>query len=109
MRRFRGSRGVAVIVALVVALGGGQALPVAAQDPGVLSVAMENGISTLDPAVAYDIDSWMAGRLLYDQLVTYDAGTTLVPGLAAAMPEPAWRRWQSCAGCSRRSRSAGRA
>lgn len=53
---------------------------------GVVSIGYESDIQYFDPALAYDTTSWTAGRLLYDQLVEYDSGTNLVPGLAAEMP-----------------------
>jgi ABC-type transport system substrate-binding protein len=53
---------------------------------GTLSIAWEGGIDRLDPALGYDFISWPAERLMFDTLLTYDEGTTLVPGLAAAMP-----------------------
>src|SRR3990172_12635523 len=70
--------------------------PSAAQSPvpstapsdqgGKLSVGLSSDVFTLDPAIGYDVYSWPAERLLYDTLVTYDGGTTIVPSLAAEMP-----------------------
>ncbi|MEZ4597002.1 MAG: ABC transporter substrate-binding protein [Chloroflexota bacterium] len=58
-----------------------------AQDAGrTLSIAFASDISTFDPAIGYDALAFPVEHALYDTLVTYDAGTTLVPGLAAAMP-----------------------
>ena len=53
---------------------------------GVVSIGFESDLQYLDPALSYDTVSAAATRLLYDQLVMYDAGTGLVPGLAEAMP-----------------------
>jgi len=53
---------------------------------GKLSVGLSSDVFTLDPAIGYDVYSWPAERLLYDTLVTYDGGTTIVPSLAAEMP-----------------------
>lgn len=53
---------------------------------GTLSIAFEGDIATLDPALAYDTTSWPAAHMLYDGLLTYDAGTTLIPALASEMP-----------------------
>lgn len=59
----------------------------AAQDePAPLSIAFASDISTFDPAIGYDALSFPIEHALYDTLVTYDEGTTLVPGLATAMP-----------------------
>jgi ABC-type transport system substrate-binding protein len=58
-----------------------------AQDDGApLSIAFASDISTFDPAIGYDALSFPVEHALYDTLVTYDEGTGLVPGLAAAMP-----------------------
>ena len=53
---------------------------------GTLSIAWDSDIRLLDPAQAYDSISQPAERLLFETLVTYDAGTKLVPLLASAMP-----------------------
>jgi ABC-type transport system substrate-binding protein len=39
------------------------------------------------PAIDFDVYSWPWERLVFETLITYDAGTTLVPRLATAMPE----------------------
>ena len=86
-------------LALVVAACG-SATPSASQAPspssapatpppaggGTLSFAVESDISTLDPAIGYDVVTFPISHMLYDQLVHYDAGTNLVPGLASEMP-----------------------
>lgn len=59
---------------------------VADDQGGTLSIAWDSGIDRLDPALGYDWISWPAERLLYDTLITYDEGTTLIPHLAADMP-----------------------
>lgn len=53
---------------------------------GTLSIAFEGDISTLDPAIGYDSTVFPAEHLLYDQLLAYDSGTKLGPGLASEMP-----------------------
>lgn len=53
---------------------------------GVLSVAWEGDITSLDPSQGYDFISWPAERLIFETLVTYGDSTELVPGLAAEMP-----------------------
>lgn len=53
---------------------------------GTLSIAFQGDIGSLDPAIGYDTVSWPAERLLFDTLVTYDAGTRIVPLLARTMP-----------------------
>lgn len=53
---------------------------------GTLSMAVDSDISTLDPAIGYDVVTFPIANMLYDQLVEYDSGTTLIPGLASEMP-----------------------
>ena len=53
---------------------------------GTVSIAFVGDIQYWDPALAYDTVSWAGGRLLFDQLLHYDSGTGLIPGLAAEMP-----------------------
>ncbi len=66
-------------------------VPVAAQEEGApsgtLTITFDSEVDSLDPALGYDFVSWPAERLIYETLVTYDEGTTLVPLLAEAMPE----------------------
>lgn len=54
---------------------------------GTLSIAWEADIQSMDPAIAYDYVSIPAVHLVFESLVGYDDGTTLVPGLAEEMPE----------------------
>jgi ABC-type transport system substrate-binding protein len=74
---------------------GGSAAPPASQPAastaavggdGTVSIGFQSDIQYFDPALAYDTVSYAPVRLLYDQLLMYDAGTGLVPGLAEAMP-----------------------
>ena len=60
--------------------------PVSAQDDSTLSIAFASDVSTFDPAIGYDALAFPVEHALYDTLVTYDDGTTLVPGLAVTMP-----------------------
>ena len=53
---------------------------------GTLSIAFASDIQYFDPAKAYDVVSWPADRLIYEQLLGYDNGTKLVPLLADGMP-----------------------
>jgi peptide/nickel transport system substrate-binding protein len=53
---------------------------------GTLSMAVESDISTLDPAIGYDVVTFPIAHMLYDQLVEYDSGTNLIPGIASEMP-----------------------
>ncbi len=66
--------------------------PVATDAPpatggGTLTFAVEGAIATLDPAIAYDVSALPAQHLMFETLVDYDAGTTLTPLLAEALPE----------------------
>lgn len=60
--------------------------PSAAAGGGVVTIAFESDIQYFDPALAYDTVSAAAQRLLFDQLVHYDEGTGLIPGVAEALP-----------------------
>ncbi len=54
---------------------------------GTLNIAMKDDFKTLDPAVAYDTDSWSVERAIYNGLLDYQGFTTqLGPDIAAAMP-----------------------
>jgi len=53
---------------------------------GTLSIGWNGEIQWLDPALAYDVTSWPAERLMFEPLLAYDQGTTLVPLLADGMP-----------------------
>ena len=55
---------------------------------GTLNIAMKDDFKTLDPAVAYDTDSWSVERAIYNGLLDYKGFTTeLTPDIAAAMPD----------------------
>jgi ABC-type transport system substrate-binding protein len=58
----------------------------AAQKGGELVVAYKDDLATLDPAVGYDWTNWPAEKLVFDGLLDYDNGTTLMPRLAESMP-----------------------
>lgn len=54
---------------------------------GAITVAYQNDISTLDPAIGYDWQNWSIIKSLFDGLMDYEPGTTnLVPDLATEMP-----------------------
>ncbi len=53
---------------------------------GTLSIGWNGEIQWLDPALGYDVTSWPAERLIFEPLMAYDSGTTLVPLLADGMP-----------------------
>ncbi|MDQ2997492.1 MAG: ABC transporter substrate-binding protein [Chloroflexota bacterium] len=57
------------------------------QRGGTMSVAYQNDIATLDPAIGYDWNNWPMEKMVFDALMDYDKGTTLVPQLAAEMPK----------------------
>ena len=55
---------------------------------GELSMAVEGDLQSLDPAICYDSNCIPVVRMLFNQLLEYGPNsTTLIPGLAAAMPE----------------------
>ena len=51
---------------------------------GILQVVSRDDIRSLDPAIGYDEESWMGMYMLYNGLVTYDEGTTIVPDVATS-------------------------
>jgi ABC-type transport system substrate-binding protein len=58
---------------------------------GTLTVTFQGEPATLDPAVAWEIESWSIERLTYQTFLTYasepgQAGTRLVPDLATEVP-----------------------
>lgn len=53
---------------------------------GVLTQGFKDDLATLDPAIAYDWDNWPAVKMVFDGLLDYNEGTTIVPRLAASMP-----------------------
>ncbi len=55
-----------------------------ARPGGVLRLAAGDDVRTLDPAIGYDVASWSFEQMLFNSLVTYDAGTTIVPDIAAS-------------------------
>ena len=55
---------------------------------GVITVAYQNDISTLDPAIGYDWQNWSIIKSLFSRLMDYEPGTTnLVPSLASKAPD----------------------
>lgn len=57
------------------------------QPGGTFVFSAGSNIHTLDPHFAYDTLSMMACRLLYDGLLDYDYEGTMIPSLAASLPE----------------------
>lgn len=58
---------------------------------GTLTVTFQGEPTELDPAIAWEIESWSIERLTYQTFLTYagdpgEAGTTLVPDLATEVP-----------------------
>ena len=54
---------------------------------GSMTIAYKDDLATLDPAVGYDWTNWPAEKMVFDGLLDYDDTTTIVPGLAAEMPQ----------------------
>ena len=58
---------------------------------GALTVTFQGEPTELDPAIAWEIESWSIERLTYQTFLTYasdpgEAGTALVPDLATEVP-----------------------
>ncbi|MBC7646008.1 MAG: ABC transporter substrate-binding protein [Pseudopedobacter sp.] len=58
-----------------------------AQTSKSMVVSYKDDIATLDPAVGYDWQNWPAIKMVFDALLDYKPGTTVLePRIAAAMP-----------------------
>jgi ABC-type transport system substrate-binding protein len=74
--------------------GGANSSAAAAGQPvkgGTLTVTFEGEPTELDPAIAWEVESWSIERLTYQTFLTYasksgEAGTELVPDLATEVP-----------------------
>ena len=54
---------------------------------GSMVVSYKDDVTTLDPAIGYDIQNWGIEKMVFDGLLDYEVGTTkLAPRLATAMP-----------------------
>ena len=53
---------------------------------GTFVFGAASAVQSLDPHIAYDANSYMALRLVYDGLLDYDQDGQMVPSLATAMP-----------------------
>ncbi len=106
--RTRGTAGVAVAVVALLALafglaacgsssgsGGADGSTAAASGTpvkgGTLTVTFQGEPTELDPAIAWEVESWSIERLTYQTFLTYasksgEAGTELVPDLATEVP-----------------------
>jgi ABC-type transport system substrate-binding protein len=57
------------------------------QKGGEITVAYKDDLATLDPAIGYDWTNWPAEKLVFDGLLDYDSGTTIMPRLAESLPQ----------------------
>ena len=81
----RGLIAVVIDVSLVsLAVTGCQRQPPSPAPAGVLRLAGDNEVPTLDPALGYDTSSWLFELLLFDPPLDYDDELALVPRLASA-------------------------
>ena len=84
-----------VFTTLLTACGGAKATTAPAATSGALTpqkggsiiVAYKDDLATLDPAIGYDWTNWPAEKLVFDGLLDYDSGTTIVPRLAESLPD----------------------
>lgn len=87
-----------VVATLLTACGGVAATPTEAVNPaaggntqpqkgGEITVAYKDDLATLDPAIGYDWTNWPAEKLVFDGLLDYDNGTTIMPRLAESLPQ----------------------
>ena len=101
--KHRLSIGILVLVSLLISPCGGGAAPAAPADAGEGSaseaaaktpqsggeivVAYNDDLATLDPAIGYDWTNWPTIKMVFDGLLDYDSGTTIMPRIAASLPE----------------------
>ncbi|MHB8572996.1 MAG: ABC transporter substrate-binding protein [Candidatus Dormibacteria bacterium] len=79
----------ALMAVFVGACGGGNTSSTngGPQNGGTLVVSWKDDFKTFDPAIGYDVDSWIAERAIFNGLLDYAPNSTkLVPDIAAAMP-----------------------
>jgi peptide/nickel transport system substrate-binding protein len=84
-------RGLACVVCACLAMGLGACGGDDTTDSATITAALTSFPDSLDPALAGDADAWQALWLVYTPLLTYahaqgTAGSTLIPGLAEALP-----------------------
>ena len=53
---------------------------------GSMIIAYKDDLATLDPAIGYDWTNWPAIKMVFDGLLDYDSGTTIMPRLAESLP-----------------------
>lgn len=74
----------ALLLCLTCLLGVASAAPARG---GTMIVSYKDDVSTLDPAIGYDLQNWPLEKMVFDALLDYAPGTTnLEPRLAAKMP-----------------------
>jgi oligopeptide transport system substrate-binding protein len=73
----------AVVAVAFAAVTGCRRDPAPLAPPGVLRLAGDNEVPTLDPALGYDTSSWLFELLLFDPPLDYDDELDLVPRLAS--------------------------
>jgi oligopeptide transport system substrate-binding protein len=87
--------GLIIMMSLLTACGGVQPAAPATENAGAgttpqkggsMIIAYKDDLATLDPAIGYDWTNWPAIKMVFDGLLDYDSGTTLMPRLAEAMP-----------------------
>ena len=76
------------------ASGGGSTPSSGPVKGGTLTVTFQGEPTELDPAIAWEVESWSIERLTYQTFLTYasdpgEAGTQLVPDLATEVPTAA--------------------
>ena len=69
---------VAALILSACSSGGGDAAAPSAgsQGGGAITVAFQNDIGTLDPAIGYDWQNWSIIKSLFNGLMSYSPGTT---------------------------------
>jgi peptide/nickel transport system substrate-binding protein/oligopeptide transport system substrate-binding protein len=85
--KFKSIKIASALIAGVLVLAGCSSDSSDSADGGSITVAYQNDIATLDPAIGYDWQNWSIIKSLFSRVLDYKPGTdTLVPDLATEMP-----------------------
>src|SRR5689334_1551183 len=79
--------GLMVLCAFILALTPSAQAARAARHGGTIMATWGASLSTVDPAYTYSYVDWPQTHALFDGLLGFSTGTTLVPHMATAMPD----------------------
>ena len=86
--KFKSIKIASALIAGALVLAGCSSSGSDSADGGAITVAYQNDIATLDPAIGYDWQNWSIIKSLFSRVLDYEPGTdTLIPDLATVMPK----------------------